>query len=214
MEDIPRNPAFHSPPALVEHGPIPASTCSEPRTRRSVPPEILAMVSEIGLRYQPSAQADLQAHGAKVALLASDIADLNPLKLRLAIARWVSFKPYLPKASDLRAITEAIIDSERDPANLQHWCDDRNVWAARMGMDWWYRITHRALEDGSKRAEVEKLEGTRAIEARAWAEGRPHQQWRPEPGEIEAINAKVSECVQRGMTQAEFSRLVDQGRMG
>lgn len=170
------------------------------------------MISELGLRYAPSGAADRDAHTAKFALLASDVSDLNPLHLRAAIARWVSFKPFPPKASELRAIVEAIRDEQSDPSNLQEWCDERNAWARRMGLDWWYRVTQREVTAGHLRNEVEKLEGHRAIEARAYAERRPIREWKPRPGEIEAINTKIAKLVARGMSQHEFNMLVDQGR--
>lgn len=168
------------------------------------------MVSELGLRYAPSGAADRDGHAAKFMLLANDLADVDPAKLCIAIDRWVSFNPFPPKASELLAIIESIGDGLT--TDLQHWCDERNAWAKRLGVDWWYRVTKRQLEDGSHRREVEKLEGFRAIEARAWAERRPIKAWEPKPGEVEAIHANVRKCIERGMTQAEFNRLVDSGR--
>lgn len=173
---------------------------------------ILEMITELGLRYQPSAQADKQAHAARVALLASDVADVNPLKLRLAIARWVKDRPYLPKASELRLIAESF--DELPAADLHMWCADRNAWAERLGMDWWYRVISRPLPDGSPRLEVEKIEGWRAREARAASKGERIEWFKPTEEDVSAIHAKVARFIEQNphCTQAEFNRLVDSGR--
>ena len=83
--------------------------CTPPPERpakRKIPPAILEMVSALGLRYAPSGAADRDTHAAKFALLADDLADVDPAKLRVAIDRWVSFKPFPPKASELLAIID------------------------------------------------------------------------------------------------------------
>src|SRR5690606_9244904 len=130
MDDIPKNPAFHSPPAIVERGPTPSLTSSPASPPKSVPREVLKVISELGLRYEPSGQADLQAHASRVAPLAQDWADLNPLKLRHAAMRWAQNKPFMPKASELRLI---VGDMESDDwraqngtESLQMFCDEKN----------------------------------------------------------------------------------------
>lgn len=50
--------------------------------------------------------------------------------------------------------------------DLQMFCDDNNKRAARMGVDWWYRVVKRTNPDGRAKQEVEKTEGHRAIEFR------------------------------------------------
>lgn len=62
----------------------------------------------MGLRYEPSSKSDLEAHAARVALLAEDMADADPRKLEQAIERHVARSPYLPKASDLNEIMAEI----------------------------------------------------------------------------------------------------------
>lgn len=58
----------------------------------------------MGLRYEPSSKSDLEAHAARVALLAEDMAEADTWKLEQAIGRHVARSPYLPKASDLNEI--------------------------------------------------------------------------------------------------------------
>lgn len=50
----------------------------------------------------------MAAHGARVALLAEDMAEADPWKLEHAIRRHVARSPYLPKASDLNEIMAEI----------------------------------------------------------------------------------------------------------
>lgn len=153
----------------------------------------------------------MQAHGARVLLLAEDLADTNPTKLRQAISRWAAAKPFLPKASELRAIIEDIDARQLGTESLQEWCDDGNEFARRIGADWWYRVSRRDVE-GRQTFYVEKLEGIRAVEERARAEGKPIRPWKPTPEEIAKIHAFTAKCAAEGMTQTEFNRMVDRGR--
>lgn len=87
-------------------------TCTEtpsPEKPRRVPPAIEKMISELGFRYRPTSQADLQAHAAALALLAVDLADMPPRLLERAIAKHVVQSPYMPKAADLVAIAKSFI---------------------------------------------------------------------------------------------------------
>ena len=61
----------------------------------------MEMVGELGLRYPPGAQADMEAHKGRLALLARDLADVPWKLLRRAVDDWAQRSPYLPKASDL-----------------------------------------------------------------------------------------------------------------
>jgi len=78
----------------------------------NVPPAIKRLVGELGLRYRPAAQADLEAHAASLALLASDLHDVPPHLLEKAIAQHVLSSPYLPKASDLITIARSFVNRE------------------------------------------------------------------------------------------------------
>lgn len=115
----------------------PASTCSPQPRPKCVPAKIRSLVSKLGLRFAPSAQADMQAHGAKVALLAEDVADADPHLLELAIDRWVAIKPFLPKASELRALM-AEIDNPRGK-ELVNLAERYNARLVGSSLRWRYR---------------------------------------------------------------------------
>ncbi len=209
MDDIPDQPIFHRLPAIVDHGPIPSSTCSQRAERKVIPTPILEVITQLGLRYEPSGQADLQAQALRVSLLAGDWAGLNPLRLRHAAIRWAQNKPFMPKASELRAIVEHMESedwkAENSTASLQIWCDERNAWAKSIGADWWYRVVT-VDRDGTKIRQAEKLEGWRALEERAKAESRAApEHYKGTDADIAAIHAYAARCVADGMTQAEFN---------
>lgn len=84
-----------------------------PKSKPNIPPAIKRMIGELGLRYRPTSQVDLEAHAASIALLASDLYDMPPHILEKAIGKHVLSSPYLPKASDLVAIARTFVD--RDP---------------------------------------------------------------------------------------------------
>ena len=71
----------------------------------------MRMIGELGLRYRPSAQADLEAHAAAIALLARDVADIPPAYLRQAIDQWVRRSPFMPKASDLVSLAQQALSA-------------------------------------------------------------------------------------------------------
>lgn len=89
----------HSP-AYEEIGPTRRLTSieqpSRPRNAKTA-----RLIAELGLRYRPTAQADLEAHAAMLALLTRDCADFNPDDLERAIAKWVRTEKWMPKASEL-----------------------------------------------------------------------------------------------------------------
>ena len=91
---------------------------SSDRPMRSTQPSaaVKRLIGELGLRYRPSAQADLEAHAASLALLARDVADIPPAYLERAIAQHVVRSPYLPKASDLFAIAQSFLTSAKPKA--------------------------------------------------------------------------------------------------
>ncbi|MDR2880500.1 MAG: hypothetical protein LBV29_01170 [Azoarcus sp.] len=172
---------------------------------------ILKVISELGVRYEPLGQADLQAHAGRVALLAQDCADLNPLKLRHAAMRWAQHKPFLPKACELRAIVEDMESEEwkagNTAENLQIVCDERNDWARRIGADWWYRVI--TIERGEgKVCTVEKLEGRKARDEQARAGGTRIEWYRPTLADLASIHAFARRCMEQDMTQQEFNALV------
>lgn len=212
MNDIPVQPAFHRPPTIVERGPALSSTYSPASQPKSVPRETLKIISELGLRYEPSGQsADLQSHAARVALLAKDCADLNPDMLRVAATRWARAKPFLPKASELHAIIEDMASAqwrdEQSSEALQHSCDERNAWAKRIGVDWWWRVI--TIDRGGEPARTtEKLEGWRAVEERDKSEGRRTEWYKPTDADLESINQFIAKCMDNDLSQKEFNQLV------
>jgi hypothetical protein len=100
--------------------PDPALDLSEPR----VPPKIARIISELGLRYRPSVQADLEAHAATLALLTRDVAHMKPDTLERACARqWAQQSPYMPKAAELISLCRAL---DRPNADTQARIDKMN----------------------------------------------------------------------------------------
>lgn len=105
-------------PAYEDLGPTRLSTCGDKPTPKSAPPAgIRKLIAELGLRYRPNDRADLEAHAAKLALLASDVADIPERPLRAAIAEWIARKPYLPKASELIEMARAHLTGPRRQAD-------------------------------------------------------------------------------------------------
>lgn len=212
MNDIPAQPAFHRPPAIVEHGPVRSLTSSQASPPKSVPRETLKIISELGLRYEPSGQAaDLQSHAARVALLAQDCADLNPSMLRSAATRWARAKPFLPKASELHAIIEDMASAkwrdEQTGESLRASCDERNAWAKRIGLDWWWRVI--TIDRGGEPVRAtEKLEGLRAVEERNRAEGRRTEWYKPTPADLASIHDYIAKAADNDLSQQEFASMV------
>lgn len=103
-------------PAYEELGPTRRLTSCEParqQSRQKPPGEVLRLIGELGLRYRPSAQADLEAHAAAIALLARDLADVPVKYLDIAIRRHVLQSPYMPKAAELVALAQTALEEDR-----------------------------------------------------------------------------------------------------
>lgn len=128
-----------NPTAYEDLGPTRLSTCSATPSPRKPPAEVRRLIGELGLRYRPSAQADLEAHAAAIALLARDLADVPAYHLSRAIDEWVRESKFMPKASELAAVAKRLsVPSGFDPveygnANLRregrydiHWYRDEN----------------------------------------------------------------------------------------
>jgi hypothetical protein len=93
--------------AFEELGPTRRSTCGDRQTQSLRPSaETRRLISELGLRYRPSVQADLEAHAAQLALLAKDVAEVDYRDLSDAIAKHVRQSPFLPKACELLQLAD------------------------------------------------------------------------------------------------------------
>jgi hypothetical protein len=112
MSDIRGHNLPATSPAYEDIGPTRRLTSSEQR----VPPKIARIIGELGLRYRPSAQADLEAHAASLALLARDVADVDPARLECAANHWARTEKFMPRASELRALVAKFGDRDRAAA--------------------------------------------------------------------------------------------------
>lgn len=86
----------------------PLTSSEPPPPKRPLSARHKKLIGELGLRYRPSAQADLEAHAASLALLTTDIADIPPEVLEEAIRRHASQSVYMPKAAELFALARDI----------------------------------------------------------------------------------------------------------
>jgi len=112
MTDLPPD---YSPPtisaAFGERGQtLPSTWSSKPSESYRPKPsaKIRGLIGRLGLRYHPANQADLSSHQAMLALLAEDLAHLDPATLERAIDRHVASSPYMPKAADLIALAQKL----------------------------------------------------------------------------------------------------------
>jgi hypothetical protein len=92
--------------AWEDLGPARHLRCFAPQTEPS--PETVRIVAELGLRYPPRNTVDEADHAARVAFLAKDCADIDPVWLDLAAAEWARRQPFFPRACELRSSAEAI----------------------------------------------------------------------------------------------------------
>lgn len=91
--------------AYAELGPIRHSTSTEQPSSRN-DGKTRRLIAELGLRFRPTAQADLEAHAATLALMTRDLADVNPGALERAIAEHVRCSRFMPKAAELFELVE------------------------------------------------------------------------------------------------------------
>lgn len=166
-----------------------------------MPPKIKNLISTLGLRYAPSAKDDMQAHAARIALLAEDMAEARPDILEEAISRWVGFKPYLPKASELIAIMTAILEKRQaapQREDLQDQVARLNALPFAAMLNRRYFLNYR-MEDGEK---------SWFIDHREDRDYHDKPVWKPASGEMEEIHSKVAKYVAQGWTQHEFNQHV------
>lgn len=135
-------------PIFADRGQTLPSTSSEPPNepkRKNVPAAIGRIIGELGLRYRPSAQADLEAHARALKLLTEDVADIPPHLLERATAKWVRGNRFMPKASELIALARSELSDIRRGTDfaeqqLQAHCDRLNA----MRMDWHWHVVGEA----------------------------------------------------------------------
>ena len=101
------------------------------------------IIGELGLRYRPSAQADLEAHAEALRLLAEDVADVPSNLLEVASKRWVRENRFMPKASELVALargelSDVVKGTEAGERQLQAHCDRLN--AMSCGWHWYVAV--------------------------------------------------------------------------
>lgn len=89
---------------------------------------------------------------------------------------------------------------EIGPEGVQRFCDQQNDWARRVGLQRWCRP--RTVTIGDRLiVETEVLEGARAVEARAEAEGRPLPLFVPSPGEMAKLKRGIARAASKGREQ-------------
>jgi hypothetical protein len=120
-----------NPTAYEDLGPTPALTCSAAPSPNKPPSEVRRLIGELGLRYRPSAQADLEAHAGAIALLCRDLADVPPRYLEQAIRKWVRESHFMPKASELIELAQSFLPkNKKDPSA---WIENGNRGLAEQG---------------------------------------------------------------------------------
>jgi hypothetical protein len=107
--------------------------------RRSVPPKVGRIIGELGLRYRPSGQADLEAHAESIRLLSEDVADVPPHLLEIAARQWATSKPFMPKASELIGLARSsmpTLDANAGLCRLEEHCARLNQLSCWPGQKW------------------------------------------------------------------------------
>lgn len=74
---------------------------------------VTKIISDLAIRYQPSANADMAAHASKVAMLIKDVSHVPAHLLQAAADEWAKRSPYLPKASELIEVARTKRDVSR-----------------------------------------------------------------------------------------------------
>lgn len=133
-----------------------SSTPVEKPKHKSFPAAVGRIIGELGLRYRPSVQADLQAHAESIRLLCEDVADIPPHLLESAAKRWVLESKFMPKASELVALargqlTGEIRGTDHGLRHIQAHCDRLN--AMNEGRDGWHVVGEKPNRTIAKRDE-------------------------------------------------------------
>jgi hypothetical protein len=107
----------------------------QPEQRKQPSARIARIIGELGLRYRPSAAADLEAHAASLALLTQDVAHMPEDRLEWAAKEWARTERFMPKACELIALCHKPrggSDNER-MQRLRAACDHANAHLAEIG---------------------------------------------------------------------------------
>lgn len=86
-------------------------------------------MADLGLRYRPTSQTDIEAHATRLALLGQDLYDLPAPMLERAIRDWVKTSPHMPKASDLVALCKSYVPRPAAPTPDDDMTDVRDACA-------------------------------------------------------------------------------------
>lgn len=139
----------HGSDAWSDLGPT-RSASNTGRSARQPHPQVMKIVTELGLRYRPLATADQEAHTLAVGLLAKDLIDADPAKLTRAAQEWARNERFMPKACDLLAIIRKSGADNADrnsPANLERLAAKYNADPQTpRGLRWAVRGTELKLE--------------------------------------------------------------------
>lgn len=100
-----------------------------------VPTRIKSLIAELGLRYRPTSQADLEAHAGALALLCTDLADSPPHLLERAIKHHALNSPYLPKAADLVKLMQGFLNDAKPAAQTGRKLDQAARANERLAME-------------------------------------------------------------------------------
>lgn len=113
---------------------LPLTSSGKPK-RNSPPTRIKTMIAELGIRYRPTSQADIDAHGRSLDLLCGDLADAPPDLLEKAIAVHVRASVYLPKAADLIKLMQGLLSQAKPPTGTSKRLDVATIRNAQMDND-------------------------------------------------------------------------------
>ena len=127
------NDQTHSP-AYAELGPTPRLT-STGKESNSKNGKIVRLIGELGMRFRPTAQADLEAHAAMLALLIRDLATVNADALERAIAEHIRCSRFMPKVAELLEII-ARQKGKSNHADLDFLVANGNAKCPRDDLEW------------------------------------------------------------------------------
>ena len=148
-------------PAYEDLGPTPRSISCDRATPNSQPSgAVKRLIGELGLRYRPSAQADLEAHAAALALLARDVADVPPAYLERAIREWVRERQFMPRANELIDLARSYLpkpNSDKEQRARQ-WVERGNAGLAARGI----RDAHWVYDKATEQYSIEQIPTTGA----------------------------------------------------